>query len=386
MTQLRNSVLLDQASRCVAHEHDPSQGLVQPIYTSTSYHYLDEAAQPYPRYFNTPNQESVSRKIAAIENAEAAIVFNSGMAAISTCVLSLVRPGDHLLMLRGLYGGTHSFLVSELTKWGVDFDFAANIEEFATKCRPNTVLAYIESPTNPCLDILDLRAMVQFARDAGVLTVIDNTFASPINQNPIDFGIDLVVHSGTKYLGGHSDLTSGAVVGSRNLLDRVAEQARKFGGALNPQDCHLLERSLKTLDVRVTRQNENAMAVATFLQSHHAVTRILYPGLSSHPEHALAKTQMRGFGGMMAFELHPNQPIREFLTRLKLITPAMSLGGVESIISIPALTSHKYVSEDDRRQSGVTPNLLRLSIGIESPRDLIADLDQAIEKSSQDAS
>ena len=207
-------------------------------------------------------------------------MFNSGMAAISTCVLSLVKPGDHLLMLRGLYGGTHSFLVSELTKWGVDFDFAANIDEFAAKCRPNTVLAYIESPTNPCLDILDLRAMVQFARDAGVLTVIDNTFASPINQNPIDFGIDLVVHSGTKYLGGHSDLTSGAVVGSRNLLDRVAEQARKFGGALNPQDCHLLERSLKTLDVRVTRQNENGMAVATFLQSHHAVTRILYPGLS----------------------------------------------------------------------------------------------------------
>lgn len=371
---------LSRASLCVTADHDPEQGVVQPIYTSTSYYYIEEGPQPYPRYFNTPNQDAVARKIAELENAEDGLVFGSGMAAISTCVMSLVSPGDHVLLLRGLYGGTHSFLVTELKKWGVDFDFAStDIEDFRSKLRDNTVLAFVESPTNPCLDILDLQAMSALGREAGVVTAIDNTFASPINQNPIDLGFDLVLHSGTKYLGGHSDLSCGAVVGRADVIARVRALALKYGGTLNPIVCHLLERSIKTLDVRVKRQNENALAVADFLESHAAVARVLYPGLTSHAGHELAAEQMRGFGGMMSFELLSSSVVRRFLESLTLVTPAMSLGGVESIMSVPVFTSHKDMSEQERLECGVRPNLIRFSVGIEDKDDLIADLGQALD-------
>ena len=376
---------LRQASLCVARDHESQGGLVPSIQTSTSYYHLDGDVLPYPRYGNTRNQTDAAKRIASLENAEAGFVFNSGMSAISTCVMSLVSPGDHVLMQRGLYGGTHSFLVSQLAKWGVTFDFAENIEDFVAKRRENTVLAYVESPTNPCLQILDLRAMSKFARETGVISVIDNTFASPINQNPVDYGFDLVVHSGTKYLGGHSDLTCGAVVGRTELIDRIVGLAMKSGGALSPGDCHLLERSLKTLDVRVNRQNENAAIVSDFLASHDAVARVLYPGLLTHPKHELAQAQMRGFGGMMSFELHPGISIREFLKNLRLVTPAMSLGGVESIVSVPVHSSHKEMSEEDRRLCGVTKNLLRLSVGIEHADDIVSDLDQAIQSCSRRA-
>ncbi len=370
---------LTPASLCVAGDHDTTLGMSQPIQASSSFYYLDEGPQPYPRYFNTPNQAAVARKLAALEHAEAGMIFSSGMAAISTCLMSMISPGDHVLLLQGLYGGSHSFLINELTKWGIEFDFVSpDIEKFRAKVRSNTVLAYIETPTNPCLGILDLKATADFAKEAGIVTVIDNTFASPINQNPIDHGIDVVVHSGTKYLGGHSDLSSGAVVGPTALMDKVMQQARMYGGNLNALSCYLLDRSIKTLNIRVQQQNANAMAVASFLADHDHVARVLYPGLEAHAGHEIARRQMSGFGGMLSFELEPSIPIREFLTQLKLVTPAMSLGGVESTVTVPTFTSHKAMSAEDRAACGVTPGLIRFSVGVEDRTDLITDLNQAL--------
>ena len=352
---------------------------MQPIQTSSAYYYLDDGPQPYPRYFNTPNQNAVAAKIATLEHAEEGMVFSSGMAAISTCVMSLVSPGDHVLLMRELYGGSHAFLIHEFTKLGIEFDFVSGgVDEFHEKKRDNTTLVYIETPTNPCLRILDIKALADFARDAGATTVIDNTFASPINQNPIDHGIDVIVHSGTKYLGGHSDLSSGAVVGPTAIMGKVRQQAKMYGGNLNAISCHLLDRSLKTLDVRVQRQNQNAMTVAQFLDGQDAIARVLYPGLPAHPGHEVAARQMTGFGGMLSFELNADVPVREFLLNLKLITPAMSLGGVESTVTVPMLTSHKEMTAEDREKCGVTPSLIRFSVGVESADDLIADLQQAL--------
>ena len=370
---------LEISSLCVTGSHDATDGIVLPIHTSSAFYYLDEGPQPYPRYFNTPNQEALAKRIASLEHAEDGLVFSSGMSAISTSILSLIKPGDHVLLLKGLYGGSHAFVTHEFTKWGIEFDFVdCSVEEFRAKRRENTVLAYVESPTNPCMGILDLRELGNVARELGFLTIVDNTFATPINQNPIDLGMNLVVHSATKYLGGHSDLSAGVVVGDIELIDKVRVHARRYGGNLNAQSCHLLERSIKTLDVRVQRQNENAMAVARFLDRHPSVQRVLYPGRESHPGHEAAGRQMRGFGGMMSFELKGDIPVRDFLTRLKLITPAMSLGGVESTVTVPVYTSHKAMSAEGQREAGVTPGLIRISIGIEAAADLVSDLEQAI--------
>lgn len=370
---------MEKSSLCVSHDHDPKKGVVKPLQTSTAYFYIDEGSQPYPRYFNTPNQESVAAKIANLENAEAGLVFSSGMAAICGGILPFLKPGDHVILLRGLYGGTHSFVTNEFAKWGIDYDFTSDdVSEFESLIRPETRVIYVETPTNPCLGILDLSAVSKLAKAKNILTIIDNTFATPINQNPIDMGIDLVIHSGTKYLGGHSDLSSGAVVGRSELIRKVLTNARNYGATLNPASCHLLERSLQTLDVRVQRQNSNAFSVAAFLESHASVTNVLYPGLESHPQHELAARQMSGFGGMIAFELIDGLSVTDFLRNLKLATPAMSLGGVETTLTIPALTSHKLMSETERQSCGVTPNMVRFSTGIEASQDLINDLNQAL--------
>ena len=367
------------SSLCIAGDHDPKTGMAMPIHASSSYFYLDEGPQPYPRYFNTPNQNSLAKKLAALEHAEEGMVFSSGMAAISTCVMSLVSPGDHVLLLQGLYGGSHSFLKHELEKWGIEYDFVfPDVEEFRAHIKENTVLAFIETPTNPCLGILDLKAMGEFAKEANITTVIDNTFASPINQNPVDFGIDVVVHSGTKYLGGHSDLSCGAVVGSGSIMEKVRRQALMYGGNLGELPCYLLDRSIKTLDVRIQRQNENAMLVAQYLSDHEKVSRVLYPGLPSHPGHEVAAEQMKGFGGMLSFEIEDSIPVRDFLTALTFITPVMSLGGVESTVTVPVYTSHAKMTPAEREACGVSPRLIRLSVGIEHPDDLVADLGQAL--------
>jgi cystathionine beta-lyase len=253
------------------------------------------------------------------------------------------------------------------------------LQDFEKAIQKNTRLIYIETPSNPLLRITDIGAIAGLARSRGIFTAIDNTFASPINQNPHKLGIDIVIHSGTKYLGGHSDICCGAVLTSREIMERLKATAVNFGGSLNAVTCYLLERSLKTLGIRVETQNRNALAIARQLQQHPRVTRVYYPGLESHPGHEIARKQMRGFGGMLAFELDEKQIQPEpFAQRLKLITPALSLGGVETIICAPAVTSHAKVSVESRRQMGISDGLFRLSVGIEDADDLIADLDQAL--------
>lgn len=358
-----------------------TRGLNTPIFTSSSFEYLDVPENVYPRYFNTPNQKAVSEKLRALENTESGMLFSSGMAAISTVIFALASSGDHVVMQRDIYGGTHHFATAEFERFGIEFAFVGNAaQEFEKAIRENTRLVYLETPSNPLLRITDIAAVAKLAKSRGIVTAIDNTFASPINQNPHDLGIDIVIHSGTKYLGGHSDLCCGAVLTSQAIMDRITASAVNFGGSLNAVTCYLLERSLKTLGIRVKTQNRNALALARHLQDHPRVTTVYYPGLETHPGFDIARRQMRGFGGMLSFELDEKQiqPDR-FARKLQLITPALSLGGVETIICAPALTSHVKVSAEDRREMGISDGLFRLSVGIEDVDDLVADVDRALE-------
>lgn len=334
----------------------------------------------YPRYFNTPNQDAVVKKMCVLEGAENGILFSSGMAAISTSVLALAGAGDHVVMLDELYGGTHAFATGAFDHFGLRYSFAeTDADSVAGAALPETKVIVIESPTNPLLGILDIRRVAEFARSRGIITIIDNTFATPINQTPIALGIDVVVHSGTKYLGGHSDLCCGVVLTSSALTERIRAMGRNLGGSLNAITSYLLERSLKTLAIRVERQSDNAGAIAEFLSSHKAVRRVNYPGLPDFKGHQIAKSQMRGFGGMLSFELNGNgRGAVDFLKRLKLITPAVSLGGVETLISSPAQTSHSKISAEERKRIGVSDSLLRLSVGIENVDDLVEDLQKAL--------
>ncbi len=359
---------------------DPSHnGTNNPVYTSTSYKYLDSDGIEYTRYSNTPNQKAVVDKVADLENTETGIVFSSGLAAVSSTLFTFLRNGDHIIFQQGLYGGTTNFILNELDKFGIEYTLLENnsLSSFRAAVKNNTKLIYIETPSNPLLSVINLREMAAFSRKHNLISIADNTFASPVNQNPHDFGIDLVLHSATKYLGGHSDICAGFVLGNTDMIDRIRQTAVNYGGSLNPLMCHLLERSLKTLYVRVNNQNKNALQIAHFLEAHEKVEKINYPGLSSHPEHETAKNQMLGFGGMLSFELK-DQDIVDFQKKLKLIIPAISLGGVETIISAPVLTSHKKLSEEQRQKEGIKNNLLRLSVGIEYVDDLIEDLDQAM--------
>ena len=357
-----------------------TRGVNTPIFTSSSYEYLDREATMYPRYFNTPNQAAIVKKLCVLEGAEDGLLFSSGMAAISTAVLALARTGDHVVMLDELYGGTHAFATDILDRFGIRYSFAAtNADAVAAAIQPETKIIIIESPTNPLLGIIDIRRVAEFAGKKGIITVIDNTFASPINQKPIELGIDVVVHSGTKYLGGHSDLSCGIALSSRPITDHMRVMARNLGGCLNAITCYLLERSLKTLAVRVERQSANAFKIASFLASHKAVRSVNYPGLPNFKGHAIARTQMKDFGGMLSFEIDPAAaPTQVFLRNLKLITPAVSLGGVETLICSPAQTSHSKISSDERNRIGISDSLLRLSVGIENADDLIEDLNNAL--------
>ncbi len=357
-----------------------TRGTNTPIFTSSAYEYLDRKETLYPRYFNTPNQDAVVGKMCALEGAESGLVFSSGMAAISTTVLALARSGDHVVMMDELYGGTHAFATDTFDRFGIRCSFAAtNAEAVANAALPETRLIVIESPTNPLLGIIDIRRVAAFARKAGITTVIDNTFASPINQRPIELGVDVVVHSGTKYLGGHSDLSCGVALSSGSVIGRIRAMARNLGGSMNAISCYLLERSLKTLALRVERQSENAMKISSFLASHSAVRKVNYPGLADFEGHEIARAQMRNFGGMLSFEIRPEVVLTQaFLRRLRLITPAVSLGGVETLICCPAQTSHSKISAEERKRIGISDSLLRLSVGIENAEDLIEDLDNAM--------
>jgi len=361
--------------------HDSATGGINtPIFTSSATSYLDRDRAAYPRYFNTPNQEAVTAKLCALEGAEDGILFSSGMAAMSTAILAFAGSGDHVVLMDELYGGTHSFATSDFDHLGIAYSFAAtNAGAVCDAVTDRTSVIVIETPTNPLLSVIDIRKVADFAKARGITTIIDNTFASPVNQNPYLLGIDIVVHSGTKYMGGHSDLCCGVVVASRKNAERVRALARHLGGSLNATECYLLERSLKTLALRVERQSENARILAAFLDRHPRVKRVYYPGLPGFPGHAVAASQMKGFGGMLSFDIDERQiePDR-FVRLLKLVSPAVSLGGVETTITSPAVTSHAPMSPEERERIGITGSLFRLSVGIEHADDLVADLETAL--------
>jgi cystathionine beta-lyase len=358
-------------------------GVNSPIFTSTAYAWPNPANENvYPRYFNVPNQQVIVRKLAALEKGEDGLVFGSGMAAISTVLFAYLKPGDHAVFQADLYGGTHHYVARELTRFGIEAAFGRTVAEISACLRPNTRLIYVESPSNPLLRCVDLAAVASLGRAHGLLTIIDNTFATPINQTPLEFGIDAVVHSATKYLNGHSDLNAGVLVSSREVVHKVAEYAIDHGGMLDAHSCYQLERGLKTLALRIRQQNESAGQLARFLQQHPAVATVAYPGLVEHPDHEVAARQMRGFGGMLAFELREAAQVDQVLGRFELVTPALSLGGVESLVCAPSRTSHRSLSPEERRRAGIDDGLLRVSVGIEDIEDLLEDFERALGEGS----
>jgi len=336
---------------------------------------------PYIRLNNTPNHRVLHARLAALEGAEDALVLASGMAAIATTLLTVLAPGDHLLVQESLYGGTHDFTRGELRELGIEVTTidAAVPATWAAKLTPKTKAIYVETISNPLMHVPDLAAVVEFARSRKILSLIDNTFATPLVFPAVRFGFDLSLHSCTKYLNGHSDLVAGAVVGSAELVKRVRHRAAHLGGALDPHACFLLERGLKTLGVRLRHQMASSARIARFLTGSPAITRVHHPGLPEHPHHALAKRDLQGFGAMLSFEVKGDVArADDFLRRLAIPVNAPSLGGVESLVTRPATTSHSGMSAADRRAAGVSDNLVRLSVGIEDPDDLIEDLEQAL--------
>lgn len=358
------------------------KGAVSPIFVSTSYAFDDVDVKRYPRYFNTPNQEHLSKKIAALEHTESALIFGSGMAALSALFLTFLKSGDHLVVQNTLYGGASHFIREEFPKFGIEFTFTDGYEvaDFETAIQPNTKLIHIETPSNPLLTITDIKAIAKLGKAHNILTSIDNTFASPINQNPIDFGIDIIMHSATKYLGGHSDILAGALAASDELIGQIWHVAKNFGGNLSDYTVWMLERSLKTLALRVKAQTKNANKIAKYLEKHPDVKAVYYPGLKSHPQYKLAKAQMHGFGAMMSFELQDGLEALQFQKHLQLIKSSMSLAGVESTVLSPYLTSHGLLTQEERDAIGISNQLIRFSVGIESKKDLVADINQAIKK------
>ena len=363
------------------------KGAVSPIYVSTSYEFDDVDVKRYPRYFNTPNQEHLAKKIATLEHTESALIFGSGMAALSALFLTFLKSGDHLVVQNTLYGGASHFIREEFPKYGIEFTFTDGyqVSDFAAAIKPNTKLIHIETPSNPLLTITDIKGIAELGKTHNILTSIDNTFASPINQNPINFGIDIIMHSATKYLGGHSDILAGALAASDELIGQIWHVAKNFGGNLSDYTVWMLERSMKTLALRVKKQTKNAEKLASYLEKHLDVKAVFYPGLKSHPQYDLAKSQMHGFGAMMSFELQGHLDALKFQKHLKLIKSSMSLAGVESTVLSPYLTSHALLTQEERDAIGISNQLIRFSVGIESKKDLIDDIEQAILKTKTEA-
>ncbi len=355
-----------------------------PIFQSAMFEYAGEGDYHDIRYIrlnNTPNHVALHRKLAALENAEAALVTASGMAAISTALLSVLSAGDHLLVQGSLYGGTHDFITKDLPSFGISYDFVDGNDpaSWRAKLRPNTRALYVETMSNPLLQIPDLEAVPGFCREHGLVSLIDNTFASPVNFRPPEHGFDLSLHSATKYLNGHSDIVGGAVIGRADLVERVKRRLDHLGGSMDPHQCFLLHRGVKTLALRVRYQNESALKVAQFLAAHPKVTGVNYPGLPAHPQHQRACALFDGFGGMLSFEVEGGLEAAErFIHATKLPIVAPSLGGVETLITRPATTSHAGMAPEDRRRLGITDSLIRVSIGIEATEDLIEDFGQAL--------
>ncbi|MGH9495869.1 MAG: trans-sulfuration enzyme family protein [Candidatus Sulfotelmatobacter sp.] len=367
-------------------KHGPA---TTPIYQTSTFEVTDNEEQLrvtgsdayYTRYGN-PTNSVAEKTIAELEGTDAALTFSSGMGAITTTIMALLQAGDHIVAQRDIYGGTHKFLSQWLPKLGIETTFVdtTDYEQHAQAILPTTKLLYVESPTNPALRVVDLKKIFDLARKHAVLSMIDSTFGTPINQRPAEFGIDLVMHSGTKYLGGHSDLICGAVAGRAELIERILSTRTTLGNIMDPHAAWMLARGLKTLPLRVARHNENALRVAEFLEQHAKVRRVHYPFLKSHPQNALAHAQMSGGGGMVTFEVEgAGDDARRVSEALRLFILAPSLGGVDSLVSIPVLTSHLMVHSDERKKMGVTEQMIRLSVGVEAAEDLIADLDHALE-------
>ena len=363
--------------------------LSTPIYQTSTFEVTDNEEQLrvtgsdhyYTRYGN-PTNTVAEETIAQLEGVEAALTFSSGMGAVTTTIMALLKGGDHIVAQRDIYGGVNKFLSQWLPKMGIETTFvdATDYDQHARAIRQNTKLIHIESPTNPALRVVDFAKIAKLAKHHGLLTMIDSTFGTPINQRPAEFGIDLVMHSGTKYLGGHSDLICGAVAGRRELIEKIWDTRTTLGNCMDPHASWMLVRGLKTLAVRVVRQNENALRVAEFLAEHAKVRSVHYPFLKSHPQHALARQQMNGGGGMVTFEIEgTGDDARRVTEAMRLFTLAPSLGGVDSLVSIPVLTSHLMIPAADRAKMGVTEQMVRLSVGIENADDLVEDLEHALE-------
>ncbi|MGC2476502.1 MAG: aminotransferase class I/II-fold pyridoxal phosphate-dependent enzyme [Candidatus Sulfotelmatobacter sp.] len=360
-----------------------------PIFQTSAFEVVDNDEQIrvtttdryYTRWGN-PTITLAEQTVAAIEGTDAARVFASGMGAITTAILALLKAGDHIVAQRDIYGGVTKFFSEWLPKLGIETTFVDtnDFEQHERAIRPNTKMLYLESPTNPSLRVVDMKKAAALAKQHRLISMIDSTFGTPINQRPAEYGIDLVMHSGTKYLSGHADLTCGVVSGRPHLIDRIDESRKTLGNCMDPHAAWLLIRGLKTLAVRVARQNENALRVAEFLEGHAKVRRVHYPWLKSHPEYAIAREQMSGGSGMVTFEVDgTGEDARRVSEAMRLFTLATSLGGVESLVSIPVLTSHAMISAAQRAQMGVTEQMVRLSVGIEAIEDQIEDLERALQ-------
>ena len=355
-----------------------------PIFQSSTFEYKGQDSYHDLRYIrlnNTPNHVALHQKMAALENAENALVTASGMASISATLLTILASGDHMLAQDCLYGGTHDFITRDLPDLGISYDFVQGDEPDSWKdqLKPNTKAFYVETITNPLLQVADLKAVVEFSKANGLVSIIDNTFASPINFRPPELGFDLSLHSCTKYLNGHSDIVAGAVIGRGDLIQKITHKLNHLGGSLDPHACFLLHRGMKTLAVRMAYQNKSALDIARFLESHPAVAKVNYPGLESHPAHHRARELFQGFSGMLSFEVKGGVEAAEhFMQKTTLPIIAPSLGGIETLITRPATTSHSGMAPEERRRLGISDSLIRLSVGIESTEDLIDDFAQAL--------
>jgi cystathionine beta-lyase/cystathionine gamma-synthase len=369
----------------VGQEPEPATGaIVAPIYQTSTYvqeRLGKDKGYDYART-NHPNRKALERCVAKLEGGQSAYVFSTGMAGIDS-VFRLLRPGEHMILSEAVYGGVFRLTTKLLVHFGLEFTFVdtSNLEKLQSALRPNTKMLYIETPTNPTMIVTDIAAVAKLAHARNIRLVVDNTFLSPYFQQPIALGADIVVHSMTKYLNGHSDATGGAVILKRpEDAEQIYFIQRSAGAGLAPMDCFLVSRGIKTLAVRMERHDENGRKLALYLENHPKVKRVIYPGLQSHPQHGVAKRQQKGFGGMLSFDLGSLEAARRLLDNVHLCSLAESLGGVETLISLPALMTHASIPPDVRLQIGITDGLVRLSVGIEDAEDLIADLEQALSK------
>ncbi|MBX3166812.1 MAG: aminotransferase class I/II-fold pyridoxal phosphate-dependent enzyme [Candidatus Eremiobacteraeota bacterium] len=369
-----------------AGEPEPrlSGAVSMPIHQSVNYESVNDAAYDritYIRLNNTPNHEVLHAKLAALEGTEAALVTASGMAAISAALLGVLHQGDHLLSSSCLYGGTYSLITEDLPAWGITHDFvdASHPESWEAAVKSNTRVFYVESLSNPLQGVPELEEIIRFCKQHGLLAVIDSTLTSPVNFRPHELGFDLIVHSATKYLNGHSDIAAGVVLGDKPHIRMIRHRLNHLGGCLDPNSCFLLHRGLKTLALRVQRQNETALQLATWLQAQEAVERVYYAGLPEHPGHERAKKWFSGFGGVLSFELPGSLTATQgFVNRLRLPLQAPSLGGVESLVTRPAATSHVGMTAEQRAAAGIRDGLVRFSVGLEDFEDLRQDFEQAL--------